>query len=327
MSINIKSIGAILAIMSMVSVTVHAESRGTVPGYLTDSKGNIAVSKSGNCVHTGSWKPEYATIAGCDGYVVDIDVEVIVGAPTGIVANIVLPAGALFEFDKAEITEEAATNLEERLIEFREDWRPELAQAFAAIIIGHTDSIGRENYNLELSLKRAEAVGEFLVANGVPAQKLRVLGRGAGDPIASNDTDAGRAENRRVEIFVIAEPRALDVIRFPSAGIFPRRSAGLTPQGRQVLNENLIEAIVMLKRSTVIEIVGHTDDVGEADYNQELSEDRALTVGEILVLQGVNPSKIIARGAGETMPIASNATKTGRADNRRVEINVLGRLR
>ncbi len=327
MSINRKSLGVILAIVALVPLTVHAESRGTVPGYLTNSKGDIVVSKSGNCMHTGNWTLADATIAGCDGFVADINVEVIVGAPTGIVANIVLPAAALFEFDESVLTLGAAVNIEERLIEYREDWRPELARAFAGIIIGHTDSVGRAGHNQELSMRRAEAVGEFLVANGVPAEKLRILGRGANDPIASNETDAGRAENRRVEIFVIAEPRALDIIRFPSAGIFAPRSAGLTPQGREILNEKSFESMEMLKRSAVIEIVGHTDDVGQFAYNQALSEERAMVVAEILISRGVDPSKIITRGAGETMPISSNATQTGRADNRRVEVNVLGRLR
>lgn len=70
--------------------------------------------------------------------------------------------------------------------------------------------------DLGLSKRRAQAVSNYLVSTGVDAAKLREVGRGENAPIASNDTPEGRAQNRRVEIIAIAEPRALDTIRFPS---------------------------------------------------------------------------------------------------------------
>lgn len=321
-------LGGIFTSVVLFSVAAHAEeSRGTAKGYLTNSSGNVVTTRSGECSHSGNWTSDDATIVGCDGVVADVRVEVTTGAPSGIVAAIVMPATALFAFDKAELTSDAETAVEKHLIEYREDWRPELAQAFEAIVIGHTDSVGNAEYNVALSKRRADAVADFLVANGVPAAKLRTLGRGANAPIASNDTDRGRAINRRVELIVIAEPRALDTIRFPSVALFPRRSAQLTKQGRQLLNEKSREARDQLKRAAVIEIVGHTDDVGDDAYNQRLSEKRAMVVRNNLVAEGVDPSKIVTWGAGEMMPIASNAAKQGRADNRRVEILVLGRLK
>ena len=74
--------------------------------------------------------------------------------------------------------------------------------------------------------------------------------------------------------------------------------------------------------STFVEIVGHTDDKWESDYNMELSKKRASAVRDYLVSQGVDASKIVTIGMGETMPIVSNNTRKGRAQNRRVEINV-----
>lgn len=65
---------------------------------------------------------------------------------------------------------------------------------------GHTDSTGRADRNLALSQARAEAVKAYLVHKGVPADSLRTVGHGAGQPIDGNDTDAGRARNRRVEM-------------------------------------------------------------------------------------------------------------------------------
>ena len=83
----------------------------------------------------------------------------------------------------------------------------------------------------------------------------------------------------------------------------------------------------LLSRASYIEVVGHTDDVGDDAYNQELSEQCAKAVGEYLVNTGVDPSKIVTVGAGESMPVASNTTDEGRAENRRVDVLVLGRVR
>ena len=71
---------------------------------------------------------------------------------------------------------------------------------------------------------------------------------------------------------------------------------------------------------TYIDVIGHTDSTGSASYNQDLSQRRALSVGEYLVAQGVAQQRFIIGGRGETQPVASNATVEGRARNRRVEI-------
>jgi len=72
-------------------------------------------------------------------------------------------------------------------------------------IIGHTDNVGGEALNNRLSLERAASVRDYLRAHGVDANRIMVNGRGEEVPIASNDTAAGRAENRRVEI-LLSEP-------------------------------------------------------------------------------------------------------------------------
>jgi outer membrane protein OmpA-like peptidoglycan-associated protein len=69
-------------------------------------------------------------------------------------------------------------------------------------VIGHTDSRGSEESNLELSRRRAQAVAEELVAAGVSPSRITTFGRGESSPVASNDTPEGRAQNRRVEIIV-----------------------------------------------------------------------------------------------------------------------------
>jgi outer membrane protein OmpA-like peptidoglycan-associated protein len=204
---------------------------------------------------------------------------------------------------------------------------PELAEAYAAIIIGHTDSTGDAKYNQGLSQRRAESVRDYLVKTGAPAEKLRVVGRGEDAPIASNNTPEGQATNRRVTVVVIGETRALDAMRFPSVALFPRRSGELTEQGKQVIEQNRQLAQDQLKRADYIEIVGHTDDVGDDDYNQELSEQRAQSVYNYLVETGLDANKVVVVGMGEKMPITTNTTDEGRAENRRVEILLLGRER
>jgi outer membrane protein OmpA-like peptidoglycan-associated protein len=69
-------------------------------------------------------------------------------------------------------------------------------------VIGHTDNTGSDAINDPLSLERAESVKGYLTARGVPRQRVTVQGRGEREPVASNNTEAGRAQNRRVEIYL-----------------------------------------------------------------------------------------------------------------------------
>jgi len=325
MNISKKMLGRAVegVVLSAVLATgsVFAEDR-IAPGYAEDSSSNVVTTSSGDCLHTGSWTEADAVIVGCDGVILNAPVVVIEGAPSGLVGAIVIPTAALFDFDKAVLKEEGKIAIEE----YRKQLRPELSEAYEGIVIGHTDSVGDADYNIGLSMRRAEAVSAYLVSTGVDAAILRELGRGETDPIASNDTKEGQAENRRVEIVVIGEPRALDNIRFPSVALFPRRSAELTATGQAVLDKNLNEAKVLLERSVFIEVVGHTDDVGDDAYNMDLSEQRAAAVTSYLINAGVDGSKIVAVGAGESLPIATNTTEQGRAENRRVEVLILGRV-
>ena len=70
-------------------------------------------------------------------------------------------------------------------------------------VAGHTDNVGTDQYNQQLSERRAQAVASYLTGKGVMQQRMMIVGAGETRPIASNDTDAGRAENRRVEITIV----------------------------------------------------------------------------------------------------------------------------
>jgi outer membrane protein OmpA-like peptidoglycan-associated protein len=85
-----------------------------------------------------------------------------------------------------------------------------------------------------------------------------------------------------------------------------------------------VSGIVLAYPGLNLEVEGHTDAVGAADYNQDLSEHRANSVRAFLVQQGIPSGTIAARGFGKTQPVATNGSAAGRQQNRRVELIVSG---
>src|SRR5690606_14348664 len=87
----------------------------------------------------------------------------------------------------------------------------------------------------------------------------------------------------------------------------------------------LDDAAATLKRypDIRVEVAGHTDSDGSAEYNEGLSQRRALTVRDYLVRQGIDEDRLSVRGYGESQPIADNATAEGKARNRRVVLRIL----
>lgn len=102
-----------------------------------------------------------------------------------------------FEFDKDELMPRSYVELNKLLKIMRE--HPKLVIE----ILGHTDALGDDAYNLELSRRRALSVVEFLQSNRISKNRLRSHGEGEAKPVATNDTDEGRARNRRVEFVVV----------------------------------------------------------------------------------------------------------------------------
>ncbi len=109
----------------------------------------------------------------------------------------IFPEVALFDFDKADLKPSG----KEQIKAYREDAKSGLSRADKIRITGHTDNIGKADYNMKLSQKRAEAVSAYLKSIGVTV-KMEVVGEGLSRPIFDNRTQEGRAQNRRVEIEV-----------------------------------------------------------------------------------------------------------------------------
>jgi outer membrane protein OmpA-like peptidoglycan-associated protein len=104
--------------------------------------------------------------------------------------------------------------------------------------------------------------------------------------------------------------------------LFDTGSANLKTGTREKLAK--VSGILLSHRGLKLQVEGHTDSVGSADYNQRLSENRADAVRAYLVEQGIAPNSIGTAGFGETAPVASNDTPAGRQQNRRVELIVSG---
>lgn len=107
-------------------------------------------------------------------------------------------SGILFDFNKSDLKDAARTNIVNLATSMKNNPQTNIT------IIGHTDDVGSDSYNYTLSEKRAKAVRDLAVANGVSASRFNIVGKGEGEPIADNTTEDGRAQNRRVEIVIVA---------------------------------------------------------------------------------------------------------------------------
>jgi outer membrane protein OmpA-like peptidoglycan-associated protein len=110
--------------------------------------------------------------------------------------------GVHFDFDKSDIRRDSRPILNEAAKILKENPNVRIA------VEGHTDAIGSDVYNEQLSLRRADAVFRYLVNHGIAPDRMVVTGYGKRRPVASNETENGRAQNRRVELHVVAEPQA-----------------------------------------------------------------------------------------------------------------------
>lgn len=110
------------------------------------------------------------------------------------------------------------------------------------------------------------------------------------------------------------------LVNFQSSLLFDSGSANLNPGAYDRLR-SLARTLNNYPKSQVI-IKGHTDSSGAESFNQSLSEQRADRVRNFLISEGVAPARITALGFGESLPVATNATESGRAQNRRVELEI-----
>jgi outer membrane protein OmpA-like peptidoglycan-associated protein len=110
-------------------------------------------------------------------------------------------SGILFDVDQYALKTNARTNIENLSTSLKNNLETNI------LIVGHTDATGSENYNLRLSERRAASVRSYIISQGISPIRLSTEGRGESEAIASNETEAGRALNRRVEIVIVANEK------------------------------------------------------------------------------------------------------------------------
>ncbi|MGR6468987.1 OmpA family protein [Rhizobium sp. PAMB 3182] len=173
----------------------------------------------------------------------------------------------------------------------------------------------------------AGAVGGLLLGNGPTSRRNGALigagiGALAGGAIG-NYMDRQEAELRaQLQGTGISVTRNGDniILNMPSNITFPTDQYAVMPAFYPTLNS---VAIVLNKfNKTLVDINGHTDSTGSLQHNMELSQQRASSVANYLTGQGVDARRMSAMGFGPNQPVATNATPEGRAQNRRVEVQI-----
>ncbi len=165
------------------------------------------------CWRDASWTPATAA-KGCDGALVPPPPPAPAPAPTAapapapapavvpvpvapVATKVTYAADAFFDFDKAVLKPEGKAKLDDLTSKIKG------INLEVIIAVGHTDSVGSDDYNQKLSIRRSEAVKAYLVSSGVEKNRVYTEGKGEKQPIADNKTSEGRAKNRRVEIEVV----------------------------------------------------------------------------------------------------------------------------
>jgi outer membrane protein OmpA-like peptidoglycan-associated protein len=126
--------------------------------------------------------------------------------------KVTFDSGLLFDFDSAALR----TNAEQNLSEFAGSMKD--FEDTKILIVGHTDAKGSASYNQDLSERRAQSAADYLMREGLTSNRLITAGKGESEPVATNETEAGRQKNRRVEVAIYANEEYRDQARQQAQG-------------------------------------------------------------------------------------------------------------
>ena len=272
--------------------TFAAISAGGNPGYVTDSNGIAVRGSQGECWHTGSWSPELATIVGCDG-----------------VLSKAMPVPAPAPSPRPRPPAEPATQPPVSATEAPAKPTPKEAATGAA----PTAPVPMAPTPEAPPAKASPSGGSEVPAVIPPAPAT--LTPSTVVPFGESGDAAG---TRKMPTEPTSEKIALDTDTY-----FDFDKATLKPEGKQKLDA--LAARLSALELEVLVATGHTDWTGTAAYNQHLSERRANAVKNYLAQKGVPSGRIFTDGKGEKQPVASNSTHAGRAQNRRVEVELVAK--
>lgn len=169
------------------------------------SQSGVVVNSTGLCWRDSAWTPATAAPE-CDGALKPAAKPAPVVTPPAApvqpaksvtqLAKITYLAKSLFDFDRSVIKPEGQAELDQLVAKLK------TVTVEVIIVVGHTDSVGTDNYNLRLGMRRAEAVKKYLASQGVESARVYTDSKGESQPVASNKTAQGRSENRRVVVEV-----------------------------------------------------------------------------------------------------------------------------
>jgi len=211
------NLAVLIAVVSLSSQSVLAHQGGQAnAGYVGDARGHLVTDGNDKCVKTSAWTRELA-LEECDPDLFPKKVAqpapppapapepapVVQPAPKPepVMEKVSLSAGALFDVGKADLKPQGKKELDALVIKINS----EKLGVGQITVTGHTDSTGAKAANQALSERRAESVKAYLVEKGLNGERIVTKGMGDSQPVASNKTAAGRAQNRRVDIDIQGE--------------------------------------------------------------------------------------------------------------------------
>lgn len=207
--------GLVMACLTLAGIASADEA--TKEGYLIDTRNNVVKDNYNECWHTGYWTPALA-IAECDPDLTKkAEPKMAQAAPPAAPAGpekpafapITLQAETLFAFDKSVIRPEGRKTLDDEVVGKMKAY----PQVEVILVTGYTDRIGSDAYNQRLSERRAAAVKDYLVRQGVESQRIDTAAKGKSDPVVSCDDVKGKASRKNTKLIECLQPnRRVEVV-------------------------------------------------------------------------------------------------------------------
>ncbi len=282
---------SMLIALAVASAFVQAADKPP-SGYLADSNHDVVRSGTGLCWHTGTWTPADATVVGCDNFLAPAP------APAAKPSEPAAPVVAAPPVAAPAVEAPAPAVAEPAVAE------PAAAEAPTVV-------------DAEPAAMEAPALAE------APPAPAAIVEAPPAPPVVVEAPPAPAAAAPAKPAAPVAPAPTAVKVTFETDTFFAFDKSVLQPAGKAKL-----EDLVSKLQGTDIEVIvatGHTDSTGTDAYNQKLSMRRANAVKAFLVSKGLPAERVFTEGKGEKQPVASNKTAEGRAKNRRVEVEVVGK--
>jgi len=303
------------------SLALRAEAERYRIDDAMNNRGDVDLVSLGLVYRFGQNEPAIVNEASIPEPVTEVAPAVVVVAPVVITEEYCSLLEMEFEIDKDEIQREEKERLN-TLGTFLSKY-PETT----ATIEGHSDNVGDDEYNMQLSLRRAQSVVSYLVDSvGIAPSRLKAVGYGATRPIADNQTQEGKRSNRRIAA-VISCATDIEGLRVAPTRMTMAMNIEFDQNSDTVKSQyadDLRKVAVFLKANpkTTATVEGHTGNIqATPELTMAISQRRAQNVVNYLVDNyGISRSRLTAEGFGRSRRFAYNNTAEGQQENRRVNI-------